>query len=115
MSYKTSYVVLGVVVIVIGLLLGVPNLLFPCVGDVTEAQALGQQYCGTSHAYGITGVLIVATGIVAILLGRDSNGPALGAPGGSRSELEACKACGRVYPEGAYAFCPSCGQKLSGS
>ncbi len=27
--------------------------------------------------------------------------------------LVACKNCGRVYPVGAAAFCPSCGQKLA--
>lgn len=35
--------------------------------------------------------------------------PAASAPAAT---LVACKGCGRVYPIGAYAFCPSCGQKL---
>ncbi len=35
--------------------------------------------------------------------------PATGVPSPA---LVACKGCGRVHPLGAFAFCPSCGQKL---
>jgi hypothetical protein len=33
-------------------------------------------------------------------------------PAAPATPLLACRGCGRVYPLGQFAFCPSCGQKL---
>lgn len=34
-------------------------------------------------------------------------------PATSTASLFACQGCGKVYPFGQFAFCPSCGQKLA--
>ena len=41
-------------------------------------------------------------------------GPGAPTPATAAGSLVACKGCGRVFPMGAFGFCPNCGQKLGG-
>ena len=44
---------------------------------------------------------------------REQQGPPVGyGPSASPATSIACTACGRVYPLGAFGFCPACGRKL---
>lgn len=43
---------------------------------------------------------------------REQQGAAAGYGAFAPSSQIACRGCGRVYPIGPFAFCPSCGQKL---
>ncbi|HYA70673.1 MAG TPA: hypothetical protein VEH28_04815 [Thermoplasmata archaeon] len=45
---------------------------------------------------------------------RSAAGPGAQPTAVAAGSLVACKGCGRVFPFGAFGFCPNCGQKLGG-
>jgi hypothetical protein len=121
---RVSLVIFGFAVIVIGLLVGVPNGASACADTAFQMQQSGQPLCTNVRPWALTGLAIGGVGAVAVILGLATQpGPTLPSAAGAetvqskprpldRDAEIACKGCGRIYLDGANAFCPACGQKL---
>lgn len=114
---RVSFVVLGIVVLVAGLIFLIPNALSACAPNQVQSEQSGQQLCSDVRPWAYTGAAIVVVGVVSAGIGFAIGAPDAVPPvrplGGQPMVSQiACKGCGRVYAEGAHAFCPACGQKL---
>jgi len=86
---RTSFVIWGVVVTVIGLLLGGYFAIIPCATNLTDAQRLGEPWCGFSRAYALAGLLLAAIGVAIILLGGKAKQSTTDGGNDSKPGLEA--------------------------
>jgi hypothetical protein len=111
-------VVFGFLVLLVGLILGVPNALFQCTTSSSQSQFNGEPVCADSHAWALTGTAVSGVGVVALVMGWYSMPPPpavyAAQVAARREQYLACKTCGRIYLEGSVAFCPGCGAKFSG-
>jgi len=71
--WRARFVIGGVVVLLIGLFIGVYYALISCATNLTEAQRLGEPWCGYSHAYAAAGLLLTAVGAAFLALGWKSH------------------------------------------
>jgi hypothetical protein len=86
---RNTFVILGLVVTVIGLLLGGYFAIIPCATNLTDAQRLGEPWCGFSRAYALAGLVLASVGVTIILLGGKAKQSESDGTNGSRPELEA--------------------------
>ncbi len=122
----------GLILLILGILLLVVAVLIGGVcGPTSGGSAFypGAMYCQYPYAAGaaLLGVLafvLLVVGLVLISMRNPATLPpppfypmawpmaAPPSPPPPPAPLLACRACGRIYPMGLHAFCPSCGAKL---